>query len=384
MKAFINGKIIKEDAVLDDYFLIVKDGIIFDIERMAHFNPDQYKDIIDLKGNYLAPGFVDIHIHGSGGADVMDATPDALKTIGQAIAKTGTTSFLATTMTMEQSAIYQALDNIRQHISSECTGSKILGAHLEGPFINKAFKGAQNGDFVIKPSYGFIEPYLDVIKIVTLAPEEDDNFQFINKMKEHDDIVLSIGHSASDFETALKAYDHGVRHITHCFNAMTPLHHRKPGIVGAAFTEDFTTELIADGIHSHEGFFKTFINIKGHDKVILVTDSMRAGTLDEGGYDLGGQKVIVKDGSARLTDGTLAGSVLKMNHAVKNIMANTEEAIRNIVKMASLNPAQLIGVDDKLGSIEIGKCADLIIIDHQVNIFSTFVDGKCIYNKEDN
>lgn len=384
MKAIINGKIITEDNVLYEKVILFNKKIQQIISKsefndLTKHNPIEEIDLIDAKGSYISPGFIDVHIHGSGGSDTMDGTIDALTTISKVISSNGVTSFLPTTMTMDKEKIYKALDTIEQCMKLDLGGATILGAHMEGPFISKKYKGAQNPDYIIKPDYSFIENYIDVIKILTIAPENDDNFSFISKVKENTKITLSIGHSDSTYEEAMAAIKKGVTHATHIFNVMTPLNHRNPGIIGAIFNSDICCELIADSIHVHPSIFKIVSNIKRKDKIILITDSMRAGCLKDGISELGGQKVIVENNSARLEDGTLAGSILKLNKAVKNFMDNTNIPIYEAVAMASLNPAKNIGMDNTKGSLKIGKDADITIFDENFEIQYTIVNGKTVF-----
>lgn len=382
MRAIINGKIILPNSVLTNKILVF-DNKIIDILDEKDFKCKKYLDgeIIDAKRNYVSPGFIDIHIHGSGGYDTMDASTEALKGISEVIAKNGVTAFLPTTMTMDKKKIYKALEAIRHCMTLRLNGAKILGAHLEGPFINEKYKGAQKDDYIALPQYKFIENYKDVIKIITLAIEKDANFEFIKQVKENTNIILSIGHSDASYEEAMKAINLGVDNATHMFNAMTGLNHRNPGIVGAIFNSNAYAEIIADTIHIHPAIFKIVKNIKGTDKIILITDSMRAGCLNDGISELGGQKVIVKDNSARLEDGTLAGSVLRLNIAVKNFMGHAGIPIYEAVKMASLNPAKNLKIDKKTGSIEIGKSADIIIFNKDFCIMETIINGETIYKK---
>lgn len=380
MKGIINGKIICENEILENKVILFSDKIekIIDTKEL-----EKYEDIekIDAKGNYVSPGFIDIHIHGSGGYDTMDGSVEAIKVISRTIAQKGTTAFLPTTMTMDKAKIYTAFDAIRKVMGVEILGAKVLGAHMEGPFINLKYKGAQNPNYILKPDYDVIKDYLDVIKIITIAPETDEDFKFIDKMRNRSKTVMSIGHSDATFEEAMDGIERGIKHATHTFNAMTPLHHRKPGIVGAVFASDITAEIIADKIHVHPGIYKTFIKTKGIDNVVLITDSMRAGCMEEGVYDLGGQSVNVKDGSARLEDGTLAGSILSLNIAVKNVFENTDSKLYEVIKMATLNPARVIGISDKKGSIEVNKDADFTIFDKKFEVEYTIVEGKIIYTK---
>lgn len=379
MKAITNGKIMLENDVLKDCTLLFDTHIIDIIKKDEIEAIDDIEEIIDAENNYVSPGFIDLHIHGSAGSDVMDGTFEDLNNISRSIAKTGVTSFLPTTMTMSKKDILRALENIRQTMSKTLDGAKIQGVHMEGPFISKRYKGAQNEKYIIKPDYEFIKPYLDILKIITFAPEEDKNNEFIEKMKEHKDIRLSIGHTNATFEQALDAIDNGVTYIAHTFNAMTGLHHREPGVVGAVLSREVDCELIADTIHVHRGFFQAFIDINKKEKIILVTDSMRAGCMKGREYELGGQKVIVDSSSAKLEDGTLAGSILKLNEAVKNIQSNTSYCLRDVVNMASINQARAVGIDDRLGSIKKGKIGDLIIFDKEINVLKTIIDGKVVF-----
>lgn len=259
--------------------------------------------------------------------------------------------------------------------------ARILGAHLEGPFINKKYKGAQKEDFIIEPSFDFIKDYLDVIKLITIAPEMDKDYKFIEKLKKETNIIISMGHTNATYEEAMEAIDKGVSYTTHMFNAMTPLNHRNPGVVGAALDSDVFCELIADKIHVNPAMFRLLKRVKTEDRIVLITDSMRAGCLKDCISELGGQKVIVKNNSARLTDGTLAGSILKLNEGLKNFKENTDSSICEVVKLASYNPAFKLGLDNEMGSIEVSKLADLVIFDEDFNVLKTFIKGREVFSK---
>lgn len=379
MKAIINGKIIKKDAILENYVLIFDEKIEKIIPSKEFENISKNMEKIDAQGKYVSPGFLDLHIHGAGGKDTMDGDMEALGVISQTIASTGVTGFLATTMTMSREKINKALDAIQSMIKEPITGARILGAHMEGPFINLKYKGAQNEEYVTEPQYDYIAGYEDIIRIITIAPEKDENFKFIKRVKETTNILLSIGHSDASYEIANEAVKYGVSRATHLFNAMNSLHHRKPGILGVVFNSHITCELIADKIHVHPALFGTLIHIKGKDKVILITDSIRAGCIKEGISELGGQKIIVKNNSARLEDGTLAGSVLTLNKAVQNIYENTDLTLFEAVALASYNPAKDIGLDEKKGSLEVGKDSDIILFDEDFCVSCTIVEGKTVY-----
>ena len=374
MKAIINATLMLEHETLNNGY-ICYDTHIRALGPMSAFSPVSVETIWDAKGAYVMPGFLDIHIHGFGGADTMDGTQEALETISKSVRRTGVTGFLPTTMTMPTEAILQALDAVKTFVRPD-SGARVFGVHLEGPFIHEGKKGAQNAAFIQAPNMALIEAHLPVIKMITLAPDTKGAFAFIEQMKAYPHIKLSIGHTCSDYETALAAYEQGVNHITHCFNAMPPLHHREPGVLGAMLGEDFSAELIADNIHVHKGLYKGLVRCLGKDKLVLVTDSMCAGGLLDGAYELGGQAVTVEKGAARLKDGTLAGSVLSMNLAIKNVFESMHLPLHEVGNFASINPARVIGVDQEYGSIAVGKVADLAVVDLAFNVVNTIVSGE--------
>lgn len=376
MKCIVNGKIILENEILENKVLIFDEKIVDILDEVPN-----NCEIIDAQGKYVSPGFVDIHIHGNMGRDTMDATEEAVTTIAKSIVRHGVTSFLPTTMTMDQESVYNALDVVRDLMGCGENRAEILGAHLEGPFINQKYKGAQNEAFIINPSYEFIKKYKDVIKIITYAPEQDENFEFTKEVVRNTDIALSIGHSKATFKQAREAINLGARSITHLFNGMTPLNHRNPGVVGAGLTSDAYCEIIADTIHISKDLFQFILDNKGEDKLILITDSIEAGGLEDGEYSLGGQKVIVKDRQARLEGGSLAGSVMPLNKMVYNFLKNTDLDMRKVVRLAAINPARAIGIDKTKGSIEIGKDADITLFDADVNCYMTINKGKIVYKK---
>ncbi len=369
MKAIINAKIVTSKEILSGYSLIFNKKIIsIQIELPPNI------EIFDAKGAYLSAGFIDIHIHGSNGADIMDATYSSLETISNSLIKTGVTSFLATTMTMSKDKIIDALLNIKRYKDS-VSGAKILGVHLEGPFINPSKSGAQNPKYILKPNIKFIEEYLDIIKLITLAPEIEGAREFILYLKKnYPDILLSIGHSSSNYKQTKESFKWGVSHATHLFNAMNPLHHREPNIIGAVLEDDnISCDIIADNIHIHPSLFKILFKLKD-DKLILITDAMRAGCLYDGEYSLGGQRVFVKNGEARLRDGTLAGSVLKLNSALKNFKKYSNISLPKLISMVTSTPAKRLNLN--LGELKEGYPADMVLFDSNFNIIKTFINGS--------
>jgi N-acetylglucosamine-6-phosphate deacetylase len=375
MKAIINAKIIHSGEIIDDSYLIFDKKILGITKEIP-----QDIETIDAKGAYLSAGFIDIHIHGSSGADVMDATKEALNTISKSLLQTGTTSFLATTMTMSSRDIDDALSNIKRY-REDVEGANILGVHLEGPFINPSKCGAQNPQYIQLANFELIEPYIDDIKMITLAPEMRGAGEFINYIhKNYPNIILSIGHSDASFEMAKESFEIGVSHATHLFNAMNPLHHREVGIVGAVLDSDeVSCEIIADNIHLHPLFYNLLHKLKA-EQLLLVTDAMRAGCMRCGEYSLGGQSVIVQNGEARLKSGQLAGSVLKLNEALRNFYAKSDISLPKLVEMVTKVPAKKLGV--KKGELQKGYSADLVLFDNNFDIQKTFVNGDLGYNKE--
>ena len=375
-KLIINANIILEDKIINSGSLLFSEAGA-EIEKVASYNleVDNDTEVIDAQGGYLAPGMIDTHIHGGGGFDTMDASPAALAKISEVLASHGITSFLPTTMTMAKNEIHSALENIRQAKKKGLAGAQVLGTHVEGPFISPDYIGAQNSDNLIKPDLELLRDYYDVVEIVTMAPEIDGSLELIKELKENN-IISSAGHSGATYEEFQQAYKAGMNHFTHLYNAMTGLHHRKPGLVGAALDSDSTVELIVDLIHHHQAVDRFTIQAKGVDKVILVSDGMEATGLEAGEYELGGQKVIVKDGAARLESGVLAGSVLTLDQAVRNLMEVTELSLADIFKMVSLNPARKLNLDHKLGRIKTGYQADLVLFDQDFKVRKTFIKGK--------
>lgn len=343
------------------------------MEEMPHLTGEKR----DMTGYSLIPGFIDQHIHGLYGHDTMDGTKEALEAFSKYLPKEGTTSFLATTMTETSERIENALKNVAE--SDVKNGAECLGVHLEGPFISPVFKGAQSERAIQKPSVDVFDRYDRAsgrkIREVTLAPEREGGFELVSHLKQLN-IVPSIGHSNATGEETKEALAKGASCFTHAYNAMKGLHHRDSGVVGTMFLADEAyAEIIADGIHTSEDAISLLIRNKTDRRVILITDAMRAKGLADGTYDLGGQKVIVKGLEARLADGTLAGSVLRMIDAVKNVQRITGAPMESLIRMASTNPAENLGVAQRKGTISVGKDADLLIIDDQLSIIDTYCRG---------
>ena len=344
----------------------------------AEFTAEGVDKVIDAAGAYVAPGFVNVHIHGCDGADTMDEDADVLGKIAAFQARTGVTSFLPTTMTCAYDAVERALVRIRRAMTEKPHGARILGSHMEGPFISPAKKGAQDEQYILPPTFAKIAPYRDVIKIITIAPEMLTEENFIESCRKSG-IIVSLGHTAADYETACAAFARGATHITHLCNAMTGLNHRKPGVLGAALDTDANCELIVDNVHVHPAMQRIIYAAKRGTHIIPITDSMRACGLSDGVSELGGQKVYVNGTRATLADGTIAGSVLRMNDGLRILRENLGASIPTIVEMATRTPAEELNVYDKLGSLTVGKYADIVIFDEDFRIRWTIVGGTSCF-----
>jgi N-acetylglucosamine-6-phosphate deacetylase len=384
-----NAVVYAEGQLIQNGVILIKDGKIEAIGSPSlDINMNEIVQEIILPNQYkIIPGFIDLHIHGANGADTMDGTLEALGKIASSLPKEGTTSFLATTITQDQELIDKVLVNTGDYIChSQLEGNaEVLGIHLEGPFINPDKAGAQPIQYIIPPDINLFEKWLESSKqnivVVTLAPEQVGGMELVQFLKRKG-IIASIGHSDATFTEVNQAIRAGATHITHLFNQMRGLHHREPGVVGAAFLQnELMVELIADGIHVSPEMVKLSYQQITSERLILITDAMRAKSLGEGEYELGGQKVFVKNGEALLSDGTLAGSVLTMVDAFKNIIKYTGCSIEDAIKMSATNPAKQIGVFDRKGSLKEGKDADLVILDENLEIYMTFCKGKLAYHK---
>ncbi|MBO5853080.1 MAG: N-acetylglucosamine-6-phosphate deacetylase [Clostridia bacterium] len=378
MKAIINGKIILKDRIVEGSALLYSDVIEGIVPTE---NVPQDAEVIDANGGYVSPGLIDLHIHGYLGKDVCDGEEESIRTISEGIVKNGVTGYLPTTMTVDMKVIKKALEVCRslKEESKNWKGSEILGCHAEGPFISESKKGAQDAKYILKPDAAFVKEYSDIIKTITLAPETDENdFAAIREICRDTDVVVSMGHTSADYETAMKSVNAGVKHVTHLFNAMTPLAHRAPGVVTAALNSDVSVELIVDTFHVDKCFYDLLWKVKQR-KLCFITDCLPAGGLPYGEYTLGGAKIIYRDIVCRLEDGTVAGSVLHLNHGVWNVYKNSNIPLYECVNCASLNPAMAIGIADRKGSLDIGKDADIVITDENFEVKKTIIRGDTKY-----
>lgn len=332
--------------------------------KISEINDAHESGAIDLGGKIVIPGLIDIHTHGCFGSDTMDADFEQLCLN---YAKLGTTSFLPTTMTADINSIKSVLN-----AKTDFAGANVLGFHLEGPFISKRYKGAHDENFMISPDVKLIESF-DNIAMITLAPEVSGSIEFIEQVS--DKSIISIGHTACDYDTAVKAIDAGAKCLTHMYNAMPPMLHRAPGPIGAAADKNIYAQIICDPIHISPTAFMCAYKIFGADKLILISDSIRCAGMPDGEFVCGGLDVTLKNKKASLKNGTIAGSCLSLLDCVKNAY-KYGVPFDDAVKMATTTPASLLGINK--GKIEVGYDADLMILDDDLDIESVIVGGEII------
>lgn len=386
MEHFIieNVSVCLEDGRIVQGEVLISNGRIIEvIEGKSGIDCERFNG----NGHTLLPGFIDIHIHGADGADFMDGSSEAAERIARYLPAEGTTSFLATTITQSPEEIRNAIKANRTYMKFSQKGTaEMLGFHLEGPFIHPKQAGAQPKEFIIEPSVDFLKTWfgesLDDLKVVTLAPERDSGFSVTSYL--HDsNVIISAGHTKATFSQIVEAGDNGISHLTHFTNAMTGIHHREIGVVGAGFMDErFTCEVIADGIHISVDMLKMMTKFIGIERLILITDSMRAKGLPDGSYTLGGQPVTVSARKAVLSDGTIAGSVLKMNDGVKLMKEVAGLTWHQLQLISSQNAAKRLGVYSRKGSISRGKDADLVIVTDELEVMCTFCKGSIGYINE--
>lgn len=378
MNALVNAKLVTPAGIID------KGAVLFDrhiawVGQQSDCDLGGLDSIIDVQGLYVGPGLIDVHIHGVLGDDASDATPVALSNMSKALPRYGVTAFLPTVVSAPWSNIRCALENIRTYQANCTPGAVVLGAHLEGPFLNPARAGAHSLATLRTPEFALIRDYLDVLRVVSLAPELPGGAEFLQAASVVPGLILAIGHSNATFDQAEEAIKCGISHAVHLFNAMPPLHHREPGVVGAILAHQLSAELIADDIHVHPGLYKVILRSVGAERLILVSDAMRGAGLGDGIFSLGDQHITVTQGSARLTSGQLAGSVLTLNQALRNFRRSTGVTLPEAIALASKNPAQLLGLSQK-GILQEAMDADLIVFDEEIMVSATFVGGQLVHD----
>ena len=340
-------------------------------------DPAGEEAVVDAEGMYLIPGLVDIHFHGCKGADMCDGTKEALDVITSYEASVGVTSVCPATMTIPKDELLEVMKNAGSYEYSG--GSHLVGINMEGPFISPAKKGAQAAENIMHCDYEYFSRLQKaangLIKLVDIAPEEPGAMEFIDRAK--GEVVISLAHTASDYDTAREAIEHGASHATHLYNAMPPLNHREPGVIGAVRdAEKCHPELICDGVHIHPSVIRATFAMFSADRMILISDSMRATGLEDGEYTLGGQPVTVRGNLATLHDGTIAGSATNLMDCMRFVVKTVGLPLETAVMCATENPAKEIGIFNEVGSISVGKRADFVLLDQELNIAAVYIDGK--------
>ena len=367
--------IILEDKVLENYYMEVENG---KIKSFSKDEPEEYEDL----GEIIAPGLVDTHIHGYHGEDIMNAKKGALEIISKGLLETGVTSFLPTTLTDSTEKLDEACRVVGEEYK-DVSGAKVRGIFLEGPFFTEKYKGAQNEKYMSDPDIEKLKKWKDLsndlVNKIAIAPEREGVADFIHKANEMG-VAVALGHSDASYEDAIAAVDEGANIFVHTFNGMSGLHHRNPGMVGAAMNSDAISELICDGYHVNPASANILMNAKGRNKIALITDCMSAGGMADGDYKLGEFDVIVANGTARLKEGgNLAGSILKLKDAVKNIVDWEIADVFEAIQMASLVPAKSVGIDDVCGKLKVGYDADFIVLDQSLDLKSTYLNGEKVF-----
>jgi N-acetylglucosamine-6-phosphate deacetylase len=338
-------------------------------------------DVLAGDGLVAMPGFIDLHVHGAVGVDVMDADPDGLARMARFLAGHGVTAWLPATMTATGPDTERALEAVRAVAGPVEGGATVLGAYLEGPYLNRARAGAQDAGLIRPAGRAEALRLLDsgIVRVLVLAPEVEENRWLVAEAAARG-VTVSTGHTDATYDQAVQAVAGGVRHVTHAFNAMRPLGHREPGMLGAALvTPELRCELIADNVHVHPAAMRLLVQAKGAEGVVLVSDAVRATGLPDGAYTVGDQPAFSMDGAIRLADGTLAGSVLTLDRALHNLQAATGRPLAELWPAASRNAAMAIGVDDAKGSLEPGKDADLVLLDPALRVVVTVAEGAVVH-----
>ncbi|WP_068773325.1 N-acetylglucosamine-6-phosphate deacetylase [Paenibacillus sp. FJAT-26967] len=362
----------------------IKNGKIERIEGGNSSAPVQIQnegyELIDGGGRLLIPGMIDVHIHGASGFDMMDGTLESIQAVSLACAATGCTRFLATSVTSDMDDLLRMIRSVKGAAGQE-RGARIAGIHLEGPYLNPKRKGMQNEKHLRHPDLEEMTLILNeagsLVKMVTIAPELPGGMELIALLKERN-IVIALAHSDATYEEAKLAFAAGASHVTHCFNGMRPIHHRDPGLVAAAFEEEqVSLQAIVDGVHLHPAIVRLMHKIKGPEGMVLITDALQAMGLGDGTYEFGGHQVAVKDGVARLKDGTLASSTVTMNEALR-LTNELGISLVDAVRMAATTPAEILGLLEA-GRIEAGCEADLVLLDERFQVVWTMIEGEMIH-----
>ncbi len=395
VEQIVCGKLLTPSGIRHSVLLKLSKGKIQRIEKLSGksgMNSKKEAKTLDASRFTVAPGFIDLHIQGCGGADFLDATPEPVRTISQGAAKGGCTSLLGTTTISKEDRnlkkFRQLIASLKQCCKEDGEGARILGVHLEGPYLNEAKRGGFGPEYIRSPDLDEFRAILEIsdglLRLITIAPELEGAEAIIQEAVRRG-VYVSLGHSMATFDVAQRAFSIGATQLTHGFNAMEPLHHREPGLIGAALLEDDVfIQVIPDGIHLHPAVLRLLVRVKGSKRLVLISDATAPCGLPEGTRIKGvGGEIMFKEGAIRLEDGTLAGSALMLNRSVERMMQFGGIEMLQAVEMASQTPAKAIGVNKQKGSIEKGKDADVVVLDDDFNVKYTLCEGRVVYQSND-
>lgn len=376
----INGKVLYNHQFVETD-VIIADGKIVSVDKQE--DKSHYDEIIDAKGNFVLPGFIDVHTHGGNGIDINHASKEDILNLSEFFATKGVTSYLPTILTDTHDVMCELLGNIVAAKEEQVKGSQILGIHMEGPFLCIQYKGAMPEELILDASVEDIKAYQkaskNTIKYMTVSPENKGIKEVITYLKEQG-IVASMGHTGADYDTCISCIEAGVSSSTHVFNAMGAIHQHRPDAIGASLESDIYSEMICDGFHLHPGIVRLMIKAKGIDKAIAVTDSIMAAGLEDGNYKLGVNDIVVIGGDAQLAgSGVRAGSTLTMDKAARNLMSFSKRPLEEVSRFLSTNPATMLGIDELKGDIAVGKDADLVILSQEYSVLYTIINGEVAY-----
>lgn len=380
----INGKVLYNHQFVETD-VVIADGKIVLVDKQE--DRSNYDEIIDAKGNFVLPGFIDIHTHGGNGIDINHASKEDILKLSKFFATKGVTSYLPTILTDTHEKMCELLGNIaeakEEQEKEEEKGAQILGIHMEGPFLCVQYKGAMPEELILDASVAAVKDYQkaskNIIKYMTVSPENKGIRKVITYLKEQG-IVASMGHTGADYDTCSSCVESGVTSSTHVFNAMGTIHQHRPDAIGASLELDVYSEMICDGFHLHPGIVRLMIKAKGIDKAIAITDSIMAAGLEDGNYKLGVNDIVVIGGDAQLVDsGVRAGSTLTMDKAVRNLMKFSNRPLEEVSRFVSSNPATMLGIEGTKGEIAIGKDADLVILSEEHTLLYTIIKGEVVY-----
>ncbi len=382
--ALSGGKIITPFRIVNNAILTIENGKISGLLKTQDLTLKEKYRVIDVHGKTISPGFADLLVHGGSGHGFSDNSNESIEKISSYFLKNGSTTILASLFAKPEKLLLQDLKRVAEYIESH-PDTNIQGIHMEGPYLNKLFKGAMNESYLWKPnleSWNKIwEASRGYIKIMTIAPEIPGAVKVMQAAAK-EGVVLSIGHSMASYDEVENAIDNGAAHVTHIFNAMQPFHHRTPGVIlGSLLHNELKIELIADTLHVHPAVMQLLLKLKGASGIILVSDSIRAGGMHEGEYEFADQKIYLKGKKAYLKDGTLAGSTLTLNLAVKNMVEAAGAKITEAVRMASLNGLKVLGLNDRKGILAAGKDADVVVFNDKYEVEMTILKGNIVYSR---